>query len=139
MAAYQAPPSMGFSRQEHWSGLPFPLQCTKVKSESEVAHSCLTLSDPMDCSPPGSSVPGIFQARLLEWDAIAVSGVKFLNVLEPIALSVFQTPMLCNSHLCRKPPHFAWIRYKPFRSDKPCAFSKFYVFQNSSPATSSKS
>ena len=39
----------------------------KVKSESEVAQSCLTLSDPMDCSPPGSSVHGIFQARVLEW------------------------------------------------------------------------
>ena len=43
----------------------------KVKSESEVVQSCLTLSDPMDCSPPGSSVHGIFQARVLEWGAIA--------------------------------------------------------------------
>ena len=45
----------------------------KVKSESEVAQSCLTLSDPMDCSLPGSSVRGIFQARVLEWGAIAFS------------------------------------------------------------------
>ena len=45
----------------------------KVKSESEVIQSCLTLSDPMDCSPPGSSVHGIFQARGLEWGAIAFS------------------------------------------------------------------
>ena len=45
----------------------------KVKSESEVAQSCLTLSDPMDCSPSGSSVHGIFQARVLEWGAIAFS------------------------------------------------------------------
>ena len=45
----------------------------KVKSESEVAQSCLTLSDPMDCSQPGSSVHGIFQARVLEWGAIAFS------------------------------------------------------------------
>ena len=45
----------------------------KVKSESEVAQSCLTLSDPMDCSPAGSSVHGIFQARVLEWGAIAFS------------------------------------------------------------------
>ena len=45
----------------------------KVKSESEVAQSCLTLQDPMDCSPPGSSVHGIFQARVLEWVAIAFS------------------------------------------------------------------
>ena len=41
-----------------------------MKSDSEVAQSCLTLSDPMDCSPPGSAVHGIFQARVLEWDAI---------------------------------------------------------------------
>ena len=47
----------------------------KVKSESEVAQSCLTLRDPMDCSLPGSSVHGIFQARVLEWVAIAFSGV----------------------------------------------------------------
>ena len=45
----------------------------KVKSESEVAQSCPTLSDPMDCSLPGSSIHGIFQARVLEWDAIAFS------------------------------------------------------------------
>ena len=45
----------------------------KVKSESEVAESCPTLSDPMDCGPPGSSVHGIFQARVLEWGAIAFS------------------------------------------------------------------
>ena len=60
-AAHQAPPSLGFSRQEHWSGLPFPSPIMKVKSESEVALSCPTLSDPTDCSPPGSSVQGIFQ------------------------------------------------------------------------------
>jgi len=51
------------------------LQCRKVKSESEVAQSCPTLSDPMDYSLPGSSVHGIFQARVLEWDAIAFSGM----------------------------------------------------------------
>ena len=48
-------------------GCHFLLQCVKVKSESEVAQSCLTLSDPMECSPPGSSVHGSFQARVLEW------------------------------------------------------------------------
>ena len=45
----------------------------EMKSESEVVQSCLTLSDPMDCSPPGSSIHGIFQARVLEWGAIAFS------------------------------------------------------------------
>ena len=54
-------------------GCHFLLQCMKVRSESEAAQSCLTLRDPMDCSPPGSSIHGIFQARVLEWDATAFS------------------------------------------------------------------
>ena len=54
-------------------GCHFLLQCMKVKSEKEIAQSCLTLSDPMDCSPLGSSIHGIFQARELEWGAIAFS------------------------------------------------------------------
>ena len=54
-------------------GCHFLLQCVNVKSESEVTQSCPTLSDPMDCSLPGSSVRGIFQARVLEWGAIAFS------------------------------------------------------------------
>ena len=55
-------------------GCHFLLQCMEVKSQSEVAQSCPTLSDPMDCSLPGSSVRGIFQARVLEWGAIALPG-----------------------------------------------------------------
>ena len=54
-------------------GCHFLLQCMKVKSENEVAQSYQTLSDPMDCSPPGSSIHGIFQARVLEWGATAFS------------------------------------------------------------------
>ena len=123
-AAHQAPPSLGFSRQEHWSGFPFPspmhenekrkgnrsvvsdslrphglqptrllhpwdspgknagvgchslLQCLKVKTESEVAQSCPTLSDPMDSSLPSSSVHWIFQAAVLEWGAIAFASLN---------------------------------------------------------------
>ena len=69
----------------------------KVKRESEVAQSCLTPSDPMDCSRPGSSIHGIFQASVLEWDAIAFSGpviripfksIKFnISVLSHFSLS----------------------------------------------------
>ena len=66
MTAHQALPSLGFSRQEHWSGLP-------MKSESEVAQSCPTLHNSVDCSLPGSYIHGIFQARVLEWGAIAFS------------------------------------------------------------------
>ena len=61
----------------------------KVKSESEVAQSCPTLSDPMDCSPPGSSVHWIFQARVLEWVATAfsVGGLYLLNISLPFHLN----------------------------------------------------
>ena len=55
----------------------------KVKSESEVAQSCPTLSDPMDCSLPGSSVHGIFQAKVLEWGAIAFSGYLSMSLISP--------------------------------------------------------
>ena len=95
--AHQAPLSMGFSRQEYWSRLPFPspgdlpnpgIKPTflalagrffttefsgKVKGEGEVAHSCPTLCDPMDCSLPGFSIHGILQARILEWVTISFS------------------------------------------------------------------
>ena len=65
-------------------GCHFLLQCMKVKSESEVAQTCLTLCDPMDCSPRGSSTHGIFQARVLEWGAIAFqfSSVHFSSVAQ---------------------------------------------------------
>ena len=123
---------MGVSRQEYWSGVPFPslasatlllllllscfsrvrlcvrphrrrptrlpgpwdspgkntgvgchflLQCMTMKSESEVAQSCPTLSNPMDCSLPGSSIHGIFQARVLEWGAITFSILNMLRKL----------------------------------------------------------
>ena len=61
-------------------GCHFLLQCMKVKSEREVTQSCLTLSNPMDCSPPGSSIHGIFQARILEWVAIAFSYFFFFHI-----------------------------------------------------------
>ena len=80
---------MGFSRQEYWNGLPLPSPHKEQPSfnfmdavticsdfgaqENKVALLCLTLSDCMDCSLPGSSVHGIFQARVLEWGAIAFS------------------------------------------------------------------
>ena len=98
--AYQAPPSMGFSRQEYWSGLPFPspgdlpdpgieprsptFQADALTSEppgnlikghihAKSLKLCLTLCSPMDCSQPGSSVYGILQARILEWVAMPSS------------------------------------------------------------------
>ena len=92
--AHQAPLSMGFSRQGYWSGLPFPspgdlpdpgieprspaLQAFSLPTEHAAAAAkllqlCPTLCDPRDSSPPGSTVPGILQARTLEWVAISFS------------------------------------------------------------------
>ena len=70
--AYQASPSMGFSRQEYWSGVRLPSPCTYTAAAKSL-QSCLTLSDPMDCSLPGSPIHGIFKARVLEWGAISFS------------------------------------------------------------------
>ena len=61
-------------------GCHFLLQCMKVKSESEVTQSCPTLQDPVDYSLPGSSAHGIFQARVLEWGAIAFSVLSSSNI-----------------------------------------------------------
>ena len=87
-------PSLGFSRQEHWSGLPFLLQCMKVKSESEFAQSCLTLCSPMDCSLPGSSAHGILKARVLEWGAIAFSNHHLQQISIPIIVIKSQYEMM---------------------------------------------
>ena len=79
-------------------GCHFLLQCMKVKSESEVAQSCPTLSNPMDCSLPGSSIHGIFQARVLEWVAIAFSNPAtylVINLHSPLAHTVPRTEVRC--------------------------------------------
>ena len=71
--SHQAPRPWDSPGKNTGVGCHFLLQCMKVKRESEDAQSCPTLSDPMDCSLPGSSAHGIFQARVLEWGAIAFS------------------------------------------------------------------
>ena len=81
-------------------GCHFILQCMKVKSESEVAQSCLTLSDPMDCSPPGSSVHGTLQARALEWGAIAFSRKTLSHV------QFFATPWTVQSMEFSRPEYW---------------------------------
>ena len=77
-AAHQAPLSLGFSRQEYWSGLPFP---SPMHAAAKSLQSCLTLCNPMDSSPPCSSVHRILQARILEWVAISFSrfNIKISN------------------------------------------------------------
>ena len=86
-------------------GCHFLLQCIKVKSQSEVAQSCPTLSNPMDCSLPGSSIHGIFQARVLEWGAIAFSkqtlkGPKVGKHAKPWNNSRKKLNVLCRGELC---------------------------------------
>ena len=73
-------------------GCHFLLQCMKVKSESEDAQLYLTLSDPMDCSLPGSSVHGIFQARVLEWGAIAFSDKTVWRLLKKLKTEIPYDP-----------------------------------------------
>ena len=89
--AHQAPLSLGFSRQEHWSGVPFPSPMHESESENEVTQLCPTLCDPMDCSLPGSSVHRIFQARVLEWVAISFFNEKqsLLSFLKWLCLSIY--------------------------------------------------
>ena len=70
-------------------GCYFLLKCMKVKSESEAAPLCPTPSDPRDCSLPGSSVHGIFQARVMEWVAISLHSPLVLNFFRPVVLSLF--------------------------------------------------
>ena len=90
-------------------GFHFLLQCMKVKkSESEVTQLCLTLSDPMDCSLPGSSIHGIFQARVLEWVAVAFSILRTVSLhfshcqksVEHISVDQFMSFLFCSSDLC---------------------------------------
>ena len=82
MAAHQAPLSLDSPGKNTGVGFHFLLQCMRVKSESEVAQSCPTLRDPMDCSLPGSSAHGILQARVLEWAAIAFSMTNLDSILK---------------------------------------------------------
>ena len=100
-------------------GCHFLLQCMKVKSESEVAESCPTLSDPMDCGPPGSSIHGIFQARVLEWAAVAFSvycpsdekiksgrkqcGRTYVKSCHVLVHRAQSCPTLCNTVDCSPP------------------------------------
>ena len=80
-------------------GCHFLLQCMKVKSQSEVAQSCPTLSDPMDCSLPGSSVHGIFQVTVLEWGAIAFSENCHLALVNQSISELWPIRAFCSSDL----------------------------------------
>jgi len=105
-------------------GCHFLLQCMKVKSQSKVAQSCPTLSDPMDCGLPGSFIHGIFQARVLQWGATAFS-VNYmykssnttqsffisLKILCPLSVHPFHTCNPCGNHSSfYQSPNFIFLR-----------------------------
>ena len=97
-AAHQAPSPWDSPGKNTGVGCHFLLQCMKVKSEREVAQSCPALSDPMDCSLPGSSIHGNSQARVLEWGAIAFSkstGVESKSSIPPLCLIGMGPKGLC--------------------------------------------
>ena len=76
MASHQASPSLGFSRQEHWSALSFPSPILYAAAAAKLLQSCPTPCDPIDSSPLSSPIPGILQARTLEWVAISFSNAS---------------------------------------------------------------
>ena len=81
-------------------GCHFLLQCMQVESESEVNQLCPTLPDPMDCSPPASSVHGIFQARVLEWGAIAFSETNSYSSNEKGHIPSWEAMLVNHSYIC---------------------------------------
>ena len=98
-AAYQAPPSMGFSRQEYWSGEPSPHMLLLLLRR----FSRVRLCNPTDGSPPGSIVPGILQATTLEWATISFSNAWKWKVK---AKSLSKCPILCDPMDCSLPGSF---------------------------------
>ena len=112
-------------------GCHFLLQCRKGKSESEVAQSCPALRDPMDCSPPGSSVHGIFQARVLEWGAITFS-LKYLTSTQYCAQSLSHVQLLVTLWIAayQVPPSMGFSRQEywsglPLPSPKTLKYVKY--------------
>ena len=106
-------------------GCHFLPQCIKVRSESEVAQSCQTLRVPMDCSLPGSSVHGIFQARVLEWGVIAFSNIKFRTSIihfqlsgRPLWAFSLKMEVSCTKNMAkRKKKSQSWSHYKQTHSE----------------------
>ena len=95
-AACQASLSMGFSRQEYWSELPLSSPVGVSAAAAKSLQSCPTLCDPIDSSPLGSSVPGILQARILEWVAIAFSNAWKWKVKVKSLSRALSDPMDCS-------------------------------------------
>ena len=172
--AHQAPLSMGFSRQKYWTGLPFPSPgdlngpgtkpvspalasgffSTEPLGEtswgnqfSSIAQSCLTLCNPMDCSPPSSSVHGILQARILECvvppssqdEALApysVSGEVPSSFLKFLLKAVGESPFPCHFQLPEVPtllgkgPHITLTSASDITSPFPIVLPPSFTYKN---------
>ena len=104
-------------------GYHFLLRCMEVKSESQVAQSCPTLSDPMDCSLPGSSIHGIFQARVLEWIAISSSTMEYYsaikkNTIDSVLMRWLKLESIILSEISQKEKHLPIGKKKKKYKDK---------------------
>ena len=114
-------------------GCHFLLQCTKVKSESEVTQSCLTLSDPMDWSLPSSSVHGIFQARVLEWGAIAFSEDTTRGLMGFKTVALFDGCQWAMSNLLTDSPRLGSAQKSWQKENAPTSTSYQEISYQSSP------
>ena len=116
-------------------GCHFLLQCMKVKSEIEVTQSCLTLSDPMDCSPPGFSVHGIFQARGLEWGTIAFSDMLLEPTVSRVGhfshVQLYMTPWTA----ARQAPLSIGFSRQEYWSGVPCPLARNLPHPGTDPAS----
>ena len=122
-AAYQAPPSMGFSRQHYWSGYHCLLQLWVPAAAAKSLPSCPTLCDPIDASPPGSPIPRILQARTLEWVAISLKS-NFSFDFMPSLWSV----VLCYNVLA---VHYCLMKIKWLKTKILIFSNNFLKFSNS--------
>ena len=115
-------------------GCHFLLQCMKVKSESEVAQSCPTLSNPTDCSPPGSCIHGILQARVLEWVAVAFSPIygssHIISALDPLVGCHSNWSLSCGQGAKKKSSFLGIFHIK---IESICFFLRVYILRGKVP------
>ena len=129
----------GISRQEHWSGLTFPSPMHESEKWKEVTQLCPTFHDPMDCSLLGSAAHGIFQARVLEWGAIALNCLTAPILLQSISshFLFYSIPFYFSPHFPSSCPFLlsplAWPSNCPLSSMEPGFCSPFSV--DDTPAT----
>ena len=110
-------------------GCHFLLQCMKVKSESEVAQSCPTPSDSVDCSLPGFSIHGIFQARVLEWGAIAFSIMELYG--DTVHIPASWCWWLRRQRIClqrRRPGFDPWVGKIPWSRERQTTPVFFFLY-----------